>query len=118
MEATAVLWRVKFTNHGATPKTFDVALTADIGWMPVNREIIGPGEIRATSDKWKMDAVYRFFDLPQNRADGQFAEWRAGSPCHEKNRIPFFLVLGGPRKPAPPGPATQRSQEPACGENQ
>src|SRR6201981_1139785 len=69
IEDTVVLWRVKFTNNGATPWTFDIALSADIGWMPVDREIIGPGEIRAPSDQWKMDAVYRFFDLPQNKED-------------------------------------------------
>src|SRR6201988_1131343 len=36
IEDTVVLWRVKFTNKSATSKTFDVALTADIGWKPVN----------------------------------------------------------------------------------
>src|SRR5579871_5267218 len=76
MEDTVILWRVMFTNTGGAARTFDVTLTTDIGWMPVNREIIGPGEIRATSDKWKMDAVYRFFDLAQNRVVGQFAEWQ------------------------------------------
>ncbi|HEY2469121.1 MAG TPA: hypothetical protein VGI45_14965 [Terracidiphilus sp.] len=73
---TVVLWQVKFTNNGATPRTLSIAVTADPGWMPANAEILGPGEIRARSDKWKMDAVYRFFDLPQGRADGQFAEWQ------------------------------------------
>jgi len=33
------------------PKTFDVALTADIGWMPVNPGDHRPGEIRATSEQ-------------------------------------------------------------------
>src|ERR1700704_1262140 len=61
MEDTVVMWRVKFTNNGVTAKSFQVALTVDSGWRPVNREFIGPGEIRATSDKWKMDYVYRFF---------------------------------------------------------
>jgi hypothetical protein len=98
IEDTVVLWRVKFTNNGATPKTFDVALTADIGWMPVNREIIGPGEIRATSDKWKMDAVYRFFDLPQNKADGQFAEWRVSLAPNESREIRFLMHVEEPGK--------------------
>jgi hypothetical protein len=103
VEDTVVLWRVKFTNNGATPKTFDVALTADIGWMPVNREIIGPGEIRSTSDKWKMDAVYRFFDLPQNRADGQFAEWRVSLAPSESREIRFLMHVEEPGKPGRPG---------------
>jgi len=55
--------------HGATPKTFDVALTADIGWMPVNREIIGPGEIRATSDKGRWTLCIGSLISP-NKADG------------------------------------------------
>src|SRR5579864_9349169 len=99
IEDTVILWRVKFTNTGATPKTFNVALTADIGWMPVNREIIGPGEIRATSDKWKMDAVYRFFDLPQKRADGQFAEWRVSLASNESHEIRFLMHVAEPGKP-------------------
>jgi len=99
IEDTVVLWRVKFTNNGATPRTFDVALSADIGWMPVNREIIGPGEIRATSDKWKMDAVYRFFDLPHNRADGQFAEWRVSLASNESHEIRFLMHVAEPGKP-------------------
>ena len=57
IEDTVVMWRVKFTNNGVTAKSFHVALTVDSGWRPVNREFIGPGEIRATSDKWKMDYV-------------------------------------------------------------
>ena len=103
IEDTVVLWRVKFTNNGATAKTFDVALTADIGWMPVNREIIGPGEIRATSDKWKMDAVYRFFDLPQNRADGQFAEWQVNIAPSESREIRFLMHVAEPGKPGRSG---------------
>jgi hypothetical protein len=99
IEDTVVLWRVKFTNDGATPRTFDVALTADTGWMPVNPEILGPGEIRATSDKWKMDAVYRFFDLPQNRADGQFAEWRVSIVPNESHEIRFLMYVAEPGKP-------------------
>src|SRR6266403_1066237 len=75
IEDTVVMWRVKFTNNDVTAKSFHVALSVDSGWRPVNREFIGPGEIRATSDKSKMDYVYRFFDLPQNKTDGQFAEW-------------------------------------------
>jgi hypothetical protein len=103
IEDTVVLWRVKFTNNGATSKTFDVALAADIGWMPVNREIIGPGEIRATSDKWKMDAVYRFFDLPQNRADGQFAEWRVSLAPNEIHEIRFLMHVEESGKPGRSG---------------
>jgi hypothetical protein len=103
IEDTVVLWRVKFTNNGASHQNFDVALTADIGWMPVNREIIGPGEIRATSDKWKMDAVYRFFDLPQNRADGQFAEWRVSLAPNESREIRFLMHVEKPGKPGRSG---------------
>ena len=103
MEDTAVLWRVKFTNNGTTRKTFDVAVTADIGWMPVNREIIGPGEIRATSDRWKMDSVYRFFDLPQNKADGQFAEWRVNLAPNESREIRFLMHVEEPGKPGRSG---------------
>jgi len=103
MEDTAVLWRVKFTNNGTTRKTFDVAVTADIGWMPVNRDIIGPGEIRATSDKWKMDSVYRFFDLPQNKADGQFAEWRVNLAPNESHEIRFLMHVEEPGKPGRTG---------------
>jgi hypothetical protein len=103
IEDTVVLWRVKFTNHGATPKTFDVALTADIGWKPVNREIIGPGEIRATSDKWKMDSVYRFFDLLQNKANGQFAEWQVSVAPGESREIRFLMHVEEPGKPGRSG---------------
>ena len=103
LEDTVVLWRVKFTNNGATPKTFNVALTADIGWMPVNREIIGTGEIRATSDKWKMDAVYRFFDLPQDRADGQFAEWPVSLAPNQSHEIRFLMHVEEPGKPGRSG---------------
>jgi hypothetical protein len=106
MEDTVILWRVKFTNNGAAPKTFDVAVTADIGWMPVNREIIGPGEIRATSDKWKMDAVYRFFDLPQNKADGQFAEWKVNLAPNESREIRFLLHVEESGKPGRTGLTT------------
>jgi hypothetical protein len=103
IEDTVVLWRVKFTNNGATPRTFDVALTADTGWMPVKPEILGPGEIRATSDKWKMDAVYRFFDLPQKRADGQFAEWRVNIVPNESHEIRFLMHVEEPGKPGRSG---------------
>jgi hypothetical protein len=99
MEDSVVLWRVKFTNHGATPKTYDVALTADIGWMPVNPEIIGPGEIRASSDRWKMDSVYRFFDLPKNQPNGQFAEWRVSIAPKETREIRFLMHVAEPGKP-------------------
>ena len=103
IEDTIVLWRVKFTNNGAAPRTFNVALTADTGWLPANPEILGPGEIRATSDRWKMDAVYRFFDLPQNRVDGQFAEWQIGIGPNESHEIRFLMYVTGPGKPGRPG---------------
>lgn len=103
MEDTVVLWRVKFTNDGPTPRTFDVALTADTGWVPLNPEILGPGEIRAPSDKWKMDAVYKFFDLPQNRADGQFAEWRVSIAPKESHEIRFLMHVAEPDKPGRSG---------------
>jgi len=107
IEDTVVLWRVKFTNSGATPRTFDVALTADTGWLPVNPEILGPGEIRATSDKWKMDAVYRFFDLPQDRADGQFAKWRVSIVPNESYEIRFLMHVAKPGKPGRSGLASE-----------
>ena len=99
IEDTAVMWRVKFTNNGVTAKSFHVALTVDPGWKPVNRELIGPGEIRATSDKWKMDYVYRFFDLPQNKADGQFAEWQVSVAPSESREIRFLMHVVEPGKP-------------------
>jgi len=103
IEDTVVLWRVKFTNKGATSKTFDVALTADIGWKPVNREIIGRGEIRAISDKWKMDSVYRFFDFAQSKANGQFAEWRVNIAPSESREIRFLMHVEEPGKPGRSG---------------
>jgi hypothetical protein len=99
IEDSVVLWRVKFTNHGATPKTYDVALTTDIGWMPINPEIIGPGEIRASSDRWKMDSVYQFFDLPKNQPNGQFAEWRVSIAPKESREIRFLMHVAEPGKP-------------------
>jgi len=103
IEDTVVMWRVKFTNNGATAKSFQVALTVDPGWKPVNREFIGPGEIRATSDKWKMDYVYRFFDLPQNKTDGQFAEWQVNAAPSESREIRFLMYVGEPGKPGRSG---------------
>jgi hypothetical protein len=99
MEDTVVMWRVKFTNNGVTAKSFHVALTVDSGWRPVNREFIGPGEIRATSDKSKMDYVYRFFDLPQNKTDGQFAEWQVSVAPTESREIRFLMHVAEPGKP-------------------
>jgi hypothetical protein len=99
IEDTVVLWRVKFTNKGAVAKTFNVAVTTDIGWRPVNRETIGPGEIRATSDKWKMDAVYRFFGLPQTNVVGQFAEWVVNLSPGQSREIRFLMHVEEPGKP-------------------
>ncbi len=99
MEDTVILWRVSFTNKGAAAKTFHVSITADIGWMPMNREIIGPREIRATSDKWKMDAVYSFFDLPQGKVDGQFAEWQVSLEPGASREIRFLMHVEEPGKP-------------------
>ena len=103
IEDTVVMWRVKFTNNGVTAKSFHVALTVDPGWKPVDREFIGPGEIRATSDKWKMDYVYRFFDLPQNKTDGQFAEWQMSVAPSESREIRFLMHVVEPGKPGRPG---------------
>jgi hypothetical protein len=103
IEDTVVMWRVKFTNNGVTAKSFHVALTVDPGWKPVNREFIGPGEIRATSDKWKMDYVYRFFDLPQNKTDGQFAEWQVSVAPSESREIRFLMYVAEPGKPGRSG---------------
>ncbi|HLY43185.1 MAG TPA: hypothetical protein VKR52_18370 [Terracidiphilus sp.] len=99
IEDTVILWRVKFTNSGLAANTFDVTLTTDIGWKPQNQEIIGPGEIRAVSDRWKMDAVYRFFDLPQNRVDGQFAGWRVSLAPGESREIRFLMHVEEAGKP-------------------
>jgi hypothetical protein len=103
MEDTVVLWRVKFTNKGAAAKTVNVSMTADIGWKPVNREIIGPGEIRATSDKWKMDAVYRFFDLPQDQVIGQFADLRVDLAPSKSREIRFLMHVEEPGTPGRTG---------------
>ena len=100
IEDTVLLWRVKFTNKGATARTFDVSLTADIGWMPVNSEIAGPREIRATSGKWKMDAVYSFFGLPQGKVDGQFAAWQVNLAPGASREIRFLMHV---EKPGMPG---------------
>jgi len=96
MEDTVLLWRVKFTNKGAVARTFNVSLTADIGWMPVNGEIIVPNEIRATSDKWKMDAVYSFFDLPQGKVDGQFAGWQVNLAPGASREVRFLMHVEKP----------------------
>jgi hypothetical protein len=69
----------------------------------VNREFIGPGEIRATSDKWKMDYVYRFFDLPQDKTDGQFAEWQVSVAPSESREIRFLMHVVEPGKPGSSG---------------
>jgi hypothetical protein len=103
VEDTVVMWRVKFTNNGVIAKSFHVALTVDPGWKPVDREFIGPGEIRATSDKWKMDYVYRFFDLPQNKTNGQFAEWQVSLAPSESREIHFLMYVEEPGKPGRPG---------------
>jgi hypothetical protein len=103
MEDTVVLWRVKFTNNGVTAKSFHVALTVDPGWKPANREIIGPGEIRAASDKWKMDSVYRFFDLPHDKVNGQFAEWRVSIAPNESREIRFLMQVVEQGKPGRSG---------------
>jgi hypothetical protein len=103
IEDTVVMWRVKFTNNGVTAKSFHVTLTVDSGWRPVNREFIGPGEIHATSDKWKMDYVYRFFDLPQNKTDGQFAEWQVSVAPTESREIRFLMHVVEPGKPGRSG---------------
>ena len=103
IEDTVVLWRVKFTNNGTTPRTLNLALTADTGWLPANPEILGSEEIRAPSEKWKMDAVYRFFDLPQNRVDGQFAKWRMSIAPKESHEIRFLMHVAEPGKPGRSG---------------
>lgn len=103
IEDTVVLWRVRFTNNGALAKTFDVTITADINWAPVHREIIAPAELRATSGKWKMDAVYRFFDLPQNKVDGQFAEWQISLAPGESREIRFLMHVEKPDNPGRTG---------------
>ncbi len=100
MEDTVLLWRVRFTNKGAAAETFNVSITADIGWMPVKQEIIGAGEIRATSDKWKMDAVYLFFELLQGKVDGQFAEWQVTLAPGASREIRFLMHV---EKPGMPG---------------
>ncbi len=99
IEDTVVMWRVKFTNNGVTAKSFHVTLTVDAGWRPLNRELIGPGEIRATPDKWKLDYVYRFFDLPQNKTDGQFAELQVSLAPSESREIRFLMYVVEPGKP-------------------
>ena len=99
MEDTVVMWRVNFTNTGASTRSFRVAVAVDPGWRPVNREFVGPEEIRATSDKWKMDYVYRFFDLPQNKVDGQFAEWQVNIAPNESREIHFLMYVAEPGKP-------------------
>jgi hypothetical protein len=98
IEDTVILWRVKFTNKGTATKGFNVAMTTDIGWRPVSRDVIGPGEIRATSDKWKMDAVYRFFDLPHTNVVGQFAEWLVNLAPGESHEIRFLMRVEEPGK--------------------
>ena len=103
MEDTVVMWRVRFTNKGTTTKSFHVALTVDPGWKPINREFINPGEIRATSDIWPMDYVYRFFDLPQNKTDGQFAEWQVNLAPSESREVRFLMYVAEPGKPGRSG---------------
>ena len=100
MEDTVLLWRVRFTNKGAAAETFNISITADIGWMPVKQEIIGAGEIRATSDKWKMDAVYLFFEPLQGKVDGQFAEWQVTLVPGASREIRFLMHV---EKPGMPG---------------
>lgn len=98
IEDTVILWRVKFTNRGAASKFLNVAITADIGWRPVNQDLVGPDEIRARSDEWKMDAVYTFFDLEQKRVDGQFAEWQVHLAPGESREIRFLMHVEQPDK--------------------
>ena len=99
MEDTALMWRVNFTNTGTAIRSFQVALTVDSGWRPANRELVGPDEIRSTSDRWKMDYVYRFFDLPENKVDGQFAEWQMNIAPNENREIRFLMFVEEPGKP-------------------
>lgn len=99
IEDTVVMWRVNFTNTGPAARSFHVALTVDSGWWPLDQELIDSREIRATSDKWKMDSVYRFFDLPQNKTDGQFAEWHVSIAPNERHEIRFLMYVEEPGKP-------------------
>ena len=103
MEDTVVMWRVNITNTGTAAKSIHIALTVDSGWLPLNQELIGPGEFRATSDKWKRDCVYRFFDLPQNKVDGQFAEWHLNIAPNESGEIRFLMYVAEPGKPGRSG---------------
>lgn len=99
IEDTAVMWRVNFTNTGTAIRSFQVALTVDSGWRPANRELVGSEEIRSTSDKWKMDYIYRFFDIPGNKVDGQFAEWQMNIAPNESREIRFLMFVEEPGKP-------------------
>ena len=96
IEDTVILWRVKFTNRDTAAKNVNIAITADVGWRPVNQELVSPHEIRARSEEWKMDAVYSFFDLEQNRVDGQFALWQMQLAPGESREIRFLMHVEEP----------------------
>jgi hypothetical protein len=46
-----------------------------------------------------MDYIYRFFDIPGNKVDGQFADWQMNIAPNESREIRFLMFVEEPGKP-------------------
>src|SRR5580704_6545643 len=96
MEDTVVLWRVRFSNTGSIGKKYHVAFHVP-GASNISN---GPPEIRGTSEKWKMDAVYRFIDAPAMSSDGSQADWVLDVPAGASRELRFMMQVDEPGKPS------------------
>jgi hypothetical protein len=96
MEDTVVLWRVRFSNTGSIGKKYHVVFHVP-GASNISN---GPSEIRGTSEKWKMDAVYRFIDGPAMSSDGSHADWVLDVPAGASRELRFMMQVDEPGKPS------------------
>jgi hypothetical protein len=96
MEDTVVLWRVRFSNTGSIGKKYHVVFHVP-GASNISN---GPPEIRGTSEKWKMDAVYRFIDGPAMSIDGSHADWVLDVPAGASRELRFMMQADEPGKPS------------------
>ena len=96
MEDTVVLWRVRFSNTGSIGKKYHVVFHVP-GASDLSN---GLPEIRGTSEKWKMDAVYRFIDSPAMSSDGSHADWVLDVPAGASRELRFMMQVDEPGKPS------------------
>jgi hypothetical protein len=96
MEDTVVLWRVRFSNTGSIGKKYHVVFHVPGASNTSN----GSPEIRGTSEKWKMDAVYRFIDGPAMSGDGSHADWVLDVPAGASRELRFMMQVDEKGKPS------------------